>query len=65
MDGLGEVITFTVLLAISLLAGGEVKGNGCGEYAASEEVCEQVVARADEVGTVPAGHEQRERARGQ
>lgn len=28
-------------------------------------LCREVMARSNEVGTVPAGHEQRDRARGQ
>ena len=64
-DNLVGVVVFAGGLVVA--AGIEVAGgprNDCGDYAKDEAVCEQVVARSNEVGTVPEGHEQRERARG-
>ena len=55
-----------VLLPLVLL-GGQAGGSrsDCGDYVKDEQVCEQVVSQANEVDTVPEGHEQRDRARGQ
>ena len=66
MDDVLQVgITLFVVLLSVFGPGEDGNKDDCGGYAANEEVCEQVLARAGEVGTVPAGHEQRERARGE
>ena len=64
-----EAVMVFVAVPLVLLGGlwgepGEPGRPDCGDNVASQEVCEEVVARANEVGTVPEKHEQRDRARG-
>ena len=67
MDLIDALFLF-IFVPLTLLGGmTETEGDrrpDCGDAVASQEVCEQVVARAGEVGTVPETHEQRDRARG-
>lgn len=67
-NAIGAVLAigiFAVVSGIEAIAGlGSPDKPDCGDAVASQEVCEEVVARANEVGTVPEGHEQRDRARG-
>ena len=66
---MSEVAEVVITIAVALFAvfgtGEPAQDTRCGDAVASEEVCEQVLAEANLVGTVPAGHEQRERARGE
>ena len=63
-EALQVVITIAVLVFSAFGSGGGGNEGTCGGYAASDEVCAQVMAQAGQEWTVPEGHEQRERARG-